>query len=194
MTIMGRDESDSNPASHIFYPCMQCADIFFIGADIAQLGMDQRKVNMLAREYCSEKVKKGNKQERNRFRHRPVILSHHMLLGLLKGQEKMSKSDPNSAIFMEDTKADVKRKLTKAFCPPNVVEKNPCMDYMKHIVFRMYDNITLMRNGGDKEDREYDSYDKFDEDYVSGEIHPNDLKHTLNHYINEILEPTRPSF
>jgi hypothetical protein len=51
-----------------------------------------------------------------------------------------------------------------------------------------------MRNGGDKEDREYDSYDKFDEDYVSGEIHPNDLKHTLNHYINEILEPTRPSF
>ena len=25
-----------------------------------------------------------------------------MLPGLLKGQEKMSKSDPNSAIFMED--------------------------------------------------------------------------------------------
>ena len=27
-------------------------DIFFLKADICQLGVDQRKVNMLAREYC----------------------------------------------------------------------------------------------------------------------------------------------
>lgn len=31
---------------------MQCTDIFFLKADICQLGIDQRKVNMLAREYC----------------------------------------------------------------------------------------------------------------------------------------------
>jgi tyrosyl-tRNA synthetase len=30
-----------------------------------------------------------------------VIISHHMLAGLKEGQEKMSKSDPDSAIFME---------------------------------------------------------------------------------------------
>ncbi len=30
-----------------------------------------------------------------------------MMPGLLEGQEKMSKSDPNSAIFMEDSEADV---------------------------------------------------------------------------------------
>ena len=30
----------------------------------------------------------------------------------------MSKSDPNSAIFMEDEAADVERKIKKAFCPP----------------------------------------------------------------------------
>jgi hypothetical protein len=35
-----------------------------------------------------------------------------------QGQEKMSKSDPNSAIFMEDEAADVERKIKKAFCPP----------------------------------------------------------------------------
>ena len=45
--IMGRSESDDLAASQIFYPVMQCADIFFLGADICQLGMDQRKVNML---------------------------------------------------------------------------------------------------------------------------------------------------
>lgn len=48
---------------------------------------------MLAREYC-EKIGKKDK---------PVILSHKMLSGLKEGQEKMSKSDPDSAIFMEDS-------------------------------------------------------------------------------------------
>jgi tyrosyl-tRNA synthetase len=50
-TIMGRKDADELSASQIFYPCMQCADVFFLKADICQLGMDQRKVNMLAR-YC----------------------------------------------------------------------------------------------------------------------------------------------
>lgn len=33
----------------------------------------------------------------------------------------MSKSDPNSAIFMEDSEAEVKTKIKKAFCPPKQV-------------------------------------------------------------------------
>ncbi len=33
----------------------------------------------------------------------------------------MSKSDPNSAIFMEDSAAEVKTKIKKAFCPPEQV-------------------------------------------------------------------------
>lgn len=43
-------------------------------ADICQLGLDQRKVNVLAREYCT-KIKRKLK---------PVILSHEMLPGLLE--------------------------------------------------------------------------------------------------------------
>lgn len=31
---------------------MQCTDVFFLKADVCQLGVDQRKVNMLARDYC----------------------------------------------------------------------------------------------------------------------------------------------
>lgn len=69
--------------------------------------MDQRKVNMLAREYCDD-IKKTDK---------PIIVSHHMMMGLKEGQAKMSKSDPDSAIFMEDTVEDVNRKIKKAFCP-----------------------------------------------------------------------------
>jgi tyrosyl-tRNA synthetase len=33
----------------------------------------------------------------------------------------MSKSDPNSAIFMEDSEQEVKTKIKKAFCPPQQV-------------------------------------------------------------------------
>lgn len=32
----------------------------------------------------------------------------------------MSKSDPNSAIFMEDSEGDVNVKIKKAYCPPQV--------------------------------------------------------------------------
>ena len=78
--IMGRSESDDLNASQIFYPVMQCADIFYLDVNICSLGLDQRKVNMLAREYC-DKIKK---------KHKPVILSHHMLLGL-KGEDKIKR-------------------------------------------------------------------------------------------------------
>ena len=57
-TVMGRKENEEMSAAQIFYPCMQAADIFFLKADICQLGMDQRKVNMLAREYAGDKKKK----------------------------------------------------------------------------------------------------------------------------------------
>ena len=48
-TIMGRKENDDLSAAQILYPCMQCADIFFLKADVCQLGMDQRKVGS---SYC----------------------------------------------------------------------------------------------------------------------------------------------
>jgi tyrosyl-tRNA synthetase len=66
-----------------------------------------------------------------------------MISGLKEGQEKMSKSDPDSAIFMEDSAEDVKRKIKKAFCPPEVVEKNPIMDYTKHIIFGYYHKMSV---------------------------------------------------
>jgi tyrosyl-tRNA synthetase len=63
--------------------------------------IDELSTYSFYREYASDKKKKF----------KPVIISHHMLMGLKEGQEKMSKSDPDSAIFMEDTADDVKRKV-----------------------------------------------------------------------------------
>ncbi|GFP78725.1 tyrosine--tRNA ligase [Phtheirospermum japonicum] len=153
--IMGRSEKDELSAAQIFYPCMQCADIFFLKADICQLGMDQRKVNVLAREYCDD-IKRKNK---------PIILSHHMLPGLQEGQEKIF-------LTLLASQAEVNLKIKKAFCPPKVVEKNPCLEYIKT----------------------FKSFKELADDYESGELHPGDLKPALAKAINRILQPVRDHF
>ncbi|KAL2642948.1 hypothetical protein R1flu_010535 [Riccia fluitans] len=179
--IMGRNDEDELTAAQIFYPCMQCADIFFLKADICQLGSDQRKVNVLAREYCKGKLK-------------PIILSHHMLPGLLQGQEKMSKSMSDSAIFMEDEESEVKTKIKKAYCPPLIVEGNPCYEYTVYIVLPYFNEFVVERkpeNGGNKT---YKTAEELKEDYVSGALHPSDLKPSLTKALNRILEPVREHF
>lgn len=35
------------------------------------------------------------------------------------------------------------RKIKKAFCPPGVVEGNPVVDYVKHIIFGYYGKIDV---------------------------------------------------
>eukprot|EP01006_Ploeotia_vitrea_P006537 TRINITY_DN13642_c0_g1_i1.p1 TRINITY_DN13642_c0_g1~~TRINITY_DN13642_c0_g1_i1.p1 ORF type:complete len:399 (-),score=243.39 TRINITY_DN13642_c0_g1_i1:62-1258(-) len=188
-TIMGREENDDMPAAQILYPAMQCADIFFLKANICQLGMDQRKVNMLAREYMDNKdVKK------KLGKHKPVILSHHMLMGLKKGQAKMSKSDPDSAIFMEDERGDVKRKIRKAYCPEREVKDNPCLDYCKHIVFPKLGKMLIKRPKHDDGDKTYNTYEELEADFITGDVHPSDLKPCLTDAINDILEPVRQHF
>lgn len=180
-TIMGRKDSDEMSAAQIFYPCMQCADVFFLKADICQLGLDQRKVNMLAREYAKDK----------KMRFSPIVISHHMLMGLKEGQEKMSKSDPDSAIFMEDSVTDVNRKIKKAFCPPEVVAGNPIIDYAEHIVIGYYGEIVILCNG---EPITYTSATELKSDYTTGRIHPGDLKTAVAESLNRILEPVRRHF
>jgi len=182
-TIMGRKEEDDMPTANLMYAVMQCSDIFFLKADICQLGLDQRKVNMLAREYASKKNLRP-----------PIVISHHMLMGLQKGQVKMSKSDPDSAIFMEDTVDDVNRKVKKAYCPEKELGGNPCLDYVKHIIFGKFNKIEILRkpeNGGNKV---YNAYEELEKDFVSGALHPGDLKPALSKALNQILEPVRKHF
>jgi len=104
-----------------------------------------------------------------------------MLPGLLQGQEKMSKTDSSSSIFMEDEEvgenyicnllrvwdcifsgwsnfsaffqAEVNLKIKKAYCPPQIVEGNPCLEYLNYIIFPWFKEFTVERkaeNGGNK--------------------------------------------
>ncbi len=192
--IMGRSQADSLKASQIFYPCMQCADIFYLGADATQLGMDQRKVNVLARE-VGEKL----------GYYKPVVVSNHMIAGLkevdtnVTGAEaaiakKMSKSNPDSAIFMTDTTDDIKRKISKAFCPEKIVEGNPILEYNKYIVFEKFDKVKIERPAKFGGDVEYKNYNEMENDFVNGKLHPMDLKNTTAKCIDELVAPTRKHF
>ena len=200
--IMGRLEGNLTSAQ-VLYPLMQCTDVFFLKADVCQLGVDQRKVNMLAREYC----------EAAKVKFKPVILSHHMLYGLKAGQEKMSKSDPDSAIFMEDTAEDVRRKIQNAYCPRtaeasddtnagnadadagkesmHLVEddlKNPCLDYVENIIF-CPPGATFSVGGNS-----FSNFADVRSNFVKGTLSEGDLKEGLIAAVNELLEPVRVHF
>ena len=192
--IMGRNESDSLSAAQIFYPCMQCADIFHLKADIAQLGLDQRKVNVLAREVAP---KLGLRK--------PIVVSHHMLMGLgepakdLSGVEaavakKMSKSNPDSAIFMTDTPEEVARKMKKAYCPEGIVEDNPVLEYCKYLLFERFDTLTIKRPEKYGGTVTYSSYKELEEDFVAKKLHPMDLKQMASTYVDMLLQPVRDHF
>ena len=195
--IMGRSESDSLTASQIIYPLMQAADIFILKADVCQLGMDQRKVNMLARE-CAENL--GFKK--------PLIVSHHMMMGLLPpdGKKeledattrgirlKMSKSKPDSAIFMTDSKEDVERKIRNAWCPEGVITENPILEYTKYIVFNIDGKMLVERPEKFGGNIEYSTYEELEKDFANKKLFPLDLKNSLSVYINKYLEPVRKHF
>ena len=177
--IMGRDESDELAASQIFYPVMQCADIFFLKCDICSLGIDQRKVNVLALEYC-DKIKRKLK---------PVIVSHHMVMGL-DGSDKMSKSNPDNTIFMDDKAHDIKRKINQAFCEPGNIEKNPLLDWIKYIIFPIVGKFTIPANEKWNEPEiNYDSYEKLEDDFKEQKVHPKGLKEGMIKHLSDLLIP-----
>jgi tyrosyl-tRNA synthetase len=193
--IMGRDDEEGLNAAQILYPLMQCADIFHLGVDICQLGMDQRKVNMLAREVAPKLGKE-----------KPIVVSHHMLLGLLEPPKnvtdavaraaamKMSKSKPDSAVFSDDPAEEVARKLKNAYCPAKQAEENPILEYCKHIIFERMDSLTISRPEKYGGPLVFSSYDALESAFVAGDIHPMDLKSAVATALNELLEPVRHHF
>jgi tyrosyl-tRNA synthetase len=107
---------------------------------------------------------------------------------------KMSKSIPDSAIFMADSPQEVKRKIEKAYCPAKTVYENPLVEYMKYIIFEKFQKVKIERPAKFGGDLEIESYSEFVRLYEEGKIHPTDLKQAVANYINEILEPVRKHF
>lgn len=124
----------------------------------------------------------------------------------------MSASEEDSKIDMLDTPADVKRKLKRAFCEPGKIEDNGVLGFAKHVLFPIFNKIEVSRKpefGGVKE---YTSYEDLENDFVklvscraecvhvkfimfsSQELHPGDLKASIEKYLNQLLDPIRETF
>lgn len=189
MTIMGRQEEEADlDSSKVMYPLMQAADMFELDVDVAYAGMDQRRAHMLAREAA----------ERLRWK-KPIAL-HTPLLPSLRGgnrmdpvASKMSKSDPDSGILIHDSPEEIKRKIGKAFCPPDV-EGNPILLLYKYVIFSRVKEVRIdrpIKYGGPIS---FSSYDELEKAYASSQIHPMDLKNGAGEALIEILRPVRNYF
>ncbi|MBT3941040.1 tyrosine--tRNA ligase [Candidatus Woesearchaeota archaeon] len=207
ITIMGRKEGEDHDLAKYFYPPMQVADIFAQGLHIAHAGMDQRKAHVVARDVAlkistNPLIVKGKQIK-------PVTIQHHLVLGLQKPpmwpvpkdklQEiwstmKMSKSIPDSAVFIHDSEADIRRKMEKAFCPAGEVGFNPVLDWTKHIVFRCRPKLVIKRPEKFGGNITFNSYSDLTRAYGQNKIHPMDLKNAVAEALVEILKPARDHF
>lgn len=210
-TIMGRKESDISDAAMLIYPAMQSADIFALGVNIAHAGTDQRNVHVVAREAA-----KALGQPK------PVAIHHHLLLGLVKPLQtpnrddskeelterlKMSKSNPDSAVFIHDSPEEIRRKVSNAYCPEGVVEFNPILDWTKHLIFYpsasqgpapsgagQGQTLQIQRKPEHGGDIKYSSYGELEKDFVDKKLHPQDLKMAVAEWLIQKLEPARKYF
>lgn len=209
ISIMGRAEGDESVKfATLIYPPMQVTDIFLLQANFAQGGMDQRKAHVIARDVALDMTISPFRDTTGKVI-KPIALHHHLLLGLdkppvwpipadqlreVRTKMKMSKSKPNSAIFIHDTPDEIRKKIRKAFCPPEV-DFNPVLDWVENLVFHndgMVFHVTRTpENGGDVT---FNTFDELKDAYAGGKLHPMDLKNGLAQALIDLLEPVRKHF
>ncbi|MEM4663269.1 MAG: tyrosine--tRNA ligase [Candidatus Diapherotrites archaeon] len=209
ITIMGRKEGSAVDFAKLIYPPMQVADIFFQGINLAHAGMDQRKAHVIAREVALKlKVSPLLDQKGNKIK--PVALHTPLLAGLCKppvwpipkdkvkevlSELKMSKSKPDSCIFIHDSPDEIKRKLSNAFCCAGEVDYNPVLDWAKNLIFsKEHEILEVERPAKYGGNIVYSDYDTLKQDFASGKLHPLDLKNAVAEKIIDMLEPARKHF
>ncbi len=201
ITILGRKQGESISFAQLLYVPMQVADIFALNVNLAHGGMDQRKAHVIAIEVSDE------------FGYKPVAVHHHLLMGLnLTGEQvkalkenkedviidiKMSKSKPDSAIFIHDTPEEIRRKIRKAYCPIGEIEYNPVIEILEYIVYpylkEKEEEIEII-NKKTGERKVFENIEQFKQAYKNKDVHPLDLKEFVAEKLIEMLEPARKYF
>ncbi len=216
ITIMGRSEpDDSIPTDKLFYPIMQAADIFLLGANIAHAGIDQRKVHVVARDAAMQ-VKTRALKDVNGKQIKPIAIHHPILLGLSSSvaeeinkypgtsnaeadeiamRSKMSKSKKDSGIIIHDSPEEITRKINSAFAPEESTLFNPILNWTEHLIFyELNTTFTIQRPKKFGGDVTYSSYNDLEKDYAEKKLHPMDLKAAVAEWLIQKLEPARRYF
>lgn len=206
ITIAGRKEGEAVNFATLIYPPMQVADIFTQSINIAHAGMDQRSAHVIARDVALRLRKpltfKGKP-------YKPIAIHHPLLQGLMAppkwpiskqelqqvmSELKMSKSKPESAIFITDTVEDIKRKIKKAFCPEKDLSYNPIVQWARLLVFNNSKVLEVNRPRKFGGNVVYETFEQLSSDFKSGKLHPLDLKSAMADFIIKLTEPARKHF
>ena len=208
ITILGRKEGESVDFAKLVYPPMQVADIFMMGVNIAHAGVDQRKAHVIARDVAT-KMRVTPLLDARGAQIKPVCVHHPLLLGLKKpsiwpppeenlndfwASMKMSKSDKNSALFVHDSADEIRTKVRKAFCPPDSVQFNPMLDWVRKLVFPRDGEFRIARSEQHGGDLRFSAPEEVDEAYLAGSLHPADLKNGVAEWLVDALAPARLAF
>jgi tyrosyl-tRNA synthetase len=168
--------------SQLWYPLMQVADIKHLGVDVAEGGLEQRKVHMIGKDVMST------------LKH-PFVAFHTPLITSLKGPgEKMSKSIKGSGISVTDSYDEIKSTVKGAYCPEKVKEENPILQIARLIIFPRFDSFKIERPEKFGGNVEFKNYSELEESYVGGKIHPLDLKNAVTEYLEKIIAPIRENW
>jgi tyrosyl-tRNA synthetase len=106
---------------------------------------------------------------------------------------KMSKSDPDSGIYLHDGEDDIRRKIKKAWCPEGVPD-NPVMEICKTIIFPYNGELKITRPEKWGGDLHFKTYDALRATFAKKQLHPADLKKEVANQMVEILSPFREYF
>jgi len=216
ISIMGKTQGTDVSMSTLFYPPLQVADIFTLKANIAHAGMDQRKAHVIAKDVAKKLTINPLKNAKGEIIS-PIAVHQNLIAGLTgpdkdvkqdqkaveEGREiavaeslKMSKSKPNSAVFIHDTPDEIREKIKKAYAPPQEIEFNPLINWVQTLVFwgEKTGNFKIARPEKFGGDIVYTEVDQLIEDYKSGKLFPLDLKNGLADWLIEKLEPARKHF
>jgi tyrosyl-tRNA synthetase len=209
ITIAGRKEGETVDFAKLIYPPMQVADIFVQGINIAHAGIDQRKAHVIARDVAM-KLKTSPLKNKKGDTIKPIAIHHNLILGLTKppvwpipedkmqelwSELKMSKSKPESAVFITDSPEEIEKKINNAFCPEGEVKFNPILDWAKNLLFRN-DNFKLKVERPEKfgGNITFKSYEELENIFSQKKLHPMDLKKAISREIIKLLEPARKHF
>ena len=175
-------ESNSPNLGGLLYPLMQSLDVRALEADIAYGGIDQRGIYMLSRELLPEYDWDA-----------PVCLFAPLLAGLSGG--KMSASDESSKVNLTDSPDTVAEKIDGAYCPAGELEENGVLEYLEHLVFPVLaergEQFVVERPDEYGGNIVYDSYAELEAEFVSGELHPADLKPAVGDAVSSVIAPVR---
>lgn len=169
--------------SSMLYPILQALDEQYLEADAQFGGVDQRKIFMFAREYLP---KIGYNKR--------IHLLNTLIPGLGK-TGKMSSSEPNSKVDLDDSDEVIKDKVNKAFTVDGQVEGNGLLAILKYIIFKKLDaqakSFIVERPEKWGGNIEYSTYESLEIDFASKTLSSVDLKPAVARELIQLIGPLR---